>query len=156
MALEIEHKFLVNSAAYRSLVKPVLYRQGYLAVLPDKIIRVRTVGDAGFFTIKTRVSVLTRKEFEYEIPFGDTLEMLTEMCIGPIIEKYRYTIDYKGFIWEVDEFLGDNAGLIVAEIEVTTEDQFFEKPDWVGEEVTHDRRYLNSNLSKFPFNTWNK
>ncbi len=156
MALEIEHKFLVKSVAYRGLVKPVLYRQGYLAVLPDKIIRVRTVGDAGFITIKARVSVLTRKEFEYEIPLNDTLEMLSEMCIGPIIEKYRYTINYQGFKWEVDEFLGDNTGLIVAEIEVPGEDQLFGKPDWVGDEVTHDPRYLNSNLSKFPFNTWNK
>lgn len=156
MALEIEHKFLVNSTAYRNLAKPVLYRQGYLAVLPDKIIRVRTVGDAGFITIKVRVSALTRKEFEYEIPLSDTIEMLDEMCIGPVVEKYRYTVEYKNSIWEVDEFLGDNAGLVVAEIEVATEGQLFEKPDWVGEEVTHNPRYLNSNLSKFPFNTWNK
>ncbi|NTW25470.1 MAG: CYTH domain-containing protein [Lentimicrobium sp.] len=156
MALEIEHKFLVNSTAYRSLAKPVLYRQGYLAVLPDKIVRVRTVGETGFITVKFRVSQLTRKEFEYEIPVSDTMEMLDGMCIGPIVEKYRYTIDYKNFIWEVDEFLGDNTGLIVAEIEVDTEGQQFEKPDWVGEEVTHNPRYLNSNLSKHPFNTWNK
>lgn len=156
MALEIEHKFLVNSLAFRNYAKPVLYRQGYLADLPDRSIRVRTVGDKGFITIKARVSVLTRQEFEYEIPLSDALKILKEVCIGPIVEKYRYTINYKGFIWEVDEFLGDNAGLIVAEIEVTDEDQLFGKPDWVGDEVTNDPRYLNSNLSKSPFNTWNK
>lgn len=156
MALEIEHKFLVNSSAYRSLAKPVLYRQGYLAVLSDKIVRVRTAGTKAYITIKAKVSVLTRKEYEYEIPLADAETMLNEMCMGPLIEKYRYKIFYEGFVWEVDEFLGDNSGLVVAEIEVKSENQDFPIPLWVDTEVTGDPRYLNSNLSKKPFNTWNK
>ncbi|MCB9014929.1 MAG: CYTH domain-containing protein [Lentimicrobiaceae bacterium] len=156
MALEIEHKFLVNSSAYRSLAKPVLYRQGYLAVLSDKIVRVRTAGTKAYITIKAKVSVLTRKEYEYEIPLADAETMLNEMCMGPLIEKYRYKIFYEGFVWEVDEFLGDNNGLVVAEIEVKSENQDFPIPLWVDTEVTGDPRYLNSNLSKKPFNTWNK
>lgn len=156
MALEIEHKFLVKSSAYRSLAKPVLYRQGYLAVLSDKIVRVRTAGTKAYITIKAKVSVLTRKEYEYEIPLADAETMLNEMCMGPLIEKYRYKIFYEGFVWEVDEFLGDNSGLVVAEIEVKSENQDFPIPLWVDTEVTGDPRYLNSNLSKKPFNTWNK
>ncbi|HPG34240.1 MAG: CYTH domain-containing protein [Lentimicrobium sp.] len=156
MALEIEHKFLVNSSAYRSLAKPVLYRQGYLVVLSDKIVRVRTAGTKAYITIKAKVSVLTRKEYEYEIPLADAETMLNEMCMGPLIEKYRYKIFYEGFVWEVDEFLGDNNGLVVAEIEVKSENQDFPIPLWVDTEVTGDPRYLNSNLSKKPFNTWNK
>jgi len=156
MALEIEHKFLVNSTVFRNMAEPMLYRQGYLAVLSDTIIRVRTTGAKAFITVKSRVSNLTRKEFEYEIPLDDAEKMLNEMCIGQVIEKYRYRIDYEGFSWEVDEFLGDNSGLIVAEIEVSDEKQEFEKPGWIDVEVTDDPRYLNSNLSKQPYNTWKK
>ncbi len=156
MPVEIEHKFLVKSTFYRSLAEPVSYRQGYLAILPGKVVRVRAAGDRGYLTIKATVSNLTRKEYEYEIPFIDAGKMLNEMCIGTVIEKVRYRIPYEGFIWEVDEFQGDNAGLVVAEIEVSREDEIFMKPGWVGEEVTNDPRYLNSNLSIRPFNTWNK
>ncbi|MBK6964833.1 MAG: CYTH domain-containing protein [Bacteroidales bacterium] len=156
MALEIEHKFLVNSTIYRTMSEPVLYRQGYLAVLPDKIIRVRTAGNKGFITVKAKVTNLTRKEYEYEIPLPDAEKMLNEMCISPIIEKERFRVLHEGFTWEVDEFHGDNAGLIVAEIEVKSEDEVFVRPSWVSREVTGDPRYLNSNLSKQPFNTWNK
>jgi adenylate cyclase len=156
MSVEIEHKYLVKSTIYRSLAEPVSYRQGYLAILPDKAVRVRVAGDKGYLTIKARVSNLTRKEYEYEIPFTDAEEMLKGMCIGSVIEKLRFRILYEGFTWEVDEFLGDNAGLVVAEIEVSHEEEIFIKPDWVGDEVTNDPRYLNSNLSIRPFNTWNK
>jgi adenylate cyclase len=156
MSVEIEHKYLVKSTVYRSLAEPVSYRQGYLAILPDKAVRVRVAGDKGYLTIKARVSNLTRKEYEYEIPFTDAEEMLKGMCIGSVIEKLRYRILYEGFTWEVDEFLGDNAGLVVAEIEVSHEEEIFMKPDWVGDEVSGDPRYLNSNLSSRPFNTWNK
>ena len=156
MALEIEHKFLVNSTIYRTLSEPVRYRQGYLAVMADKIVRVRTAGNKGYITVKAKVTNLTRKEYEYEIPLQDAMQMLNEMCIGPVIEKERYRILYEGFIWEVDEFLGDNAGLVVAEIEVKAENEVFVKPTWVSMEVTGDPRYLNSNLSKQPFNTWNR
>ncbi|MFH1121646.1 MAG: CYTH domain-containing protein [Bacteroidota bacterium] len=156
MPLEIEHKFLVNSTVFRSLAKPVRYRQGYLAVLPDKVIRVRTAGEEGYITVKVRVTNLTRQEYEYRIPLPDATKMLNEMCVGSIIEKVRYRILHKGFTWEVDEFLGENEGLVVAEIEVSQEGEIFEKPDWIGEEVTGNPRYLNSNLSIRPFNTWNK
>lgn len=156
MPFEIEHKFLVKSTIYRSLAEPVSYRQGYLAILPGKVVRIRTAGGRGYLTIKVTVSTLTRKEYEYEIPFTDAQEMLSGMCIGTVIEKVRYRIPYEGFIWEVDEFLGENAGLVVAEIEVSREEEIFMKPGWVGEEVTNDPRYLNSNLSNRPFNTWNK
>lgn len=156
MAFEIEHKFLVNSTIFRNLAVPVRYRQGYLITLPDKTIRVRIAGNQGFITVKSRISDLMRKEYEYEIPLPDAEEMLNELCTGMIIEKYRYKILFEGFIWEVDEFSGDNAGLIVAEIEVSDENQIFRKPDWVGEEVTTDLRYLNSNLSKLPYNTWDQ
>ena len=154
MAFEIEHKFLVNSTIFRNLAVPVRYRQGYLVTLPDKTIRIRIAGSQGFITVKSRISDLMRKEYEYEIPLPDAEEMLNELCTGIIIEKYRYKILYEGFVWEVDEFSGDNAGLIVAEIEVGEENQTFSKPEWVGEEVTTDLRYLNSNLSKLPYNTW--
>ena len=154
MAIEIEHKFLVKSTDFRSLAKPVLYRQGYLVITDKKVVRVRIAGEQGFITIKTRVTNLTRKEFEYEIPLADAEIMLSEMCIGSVIEKLRYRVDYQGFIWEVDEFLGDNDGLIVAEIEVATEEQEFTKPDWVGIEVTNEPRYLNAYLSEHPYKLW--
>jgi len=156
MALEIEHKFLVNSTIFRSLAKPVRYRQGYLSILPGKTIRIRIAGDRGFITVKAKVSNLIRKEYEYEIPLNDAEEMLSELCNGRIIEKLRYRIPYQGFEWEVDEFLGENAGLIIAEIEVREENQSFMKPEWVGAEVTTQPEYLNSSLSRNPFNRWNK
>jgi len=156
MALEIEHKFLVTSTIFRSLAEPVRYRQGYLSILKGKTIRVRIAGARGFITVKARVSNLIRKEFEYEIPLNDAEEMLSELCNGRIIEKLRYRVPYQGFYWEVDEFLGENAGLITAEIEVTRENQSFIKPEWVGVEVTNKTEYLNSSLSTNPFNGWNK
>lgn len=156
MAIEIEHKFLVNSTAYRNLAEPVLYRQGYLAVLPDKVIRVRLAGDKGFITVKARVSDLSRKEFEYPVPREDAEQLLEELCQRPLIEKLRYRIFHEGFYWEVDEFLGDNTGLVVAEIEVLHEAQTFALPGWVGKEVSGDPRYLNSSLARHPFKTWNQ
>ncbi|PKO95949.1 MAG: adenylate cyclase [Bacteroidetes bacterium HGW-Bacteroidetes-9] len=154
MALEIEHKFLVRSTDFRNLAKPIFYRQGYLVISDTKVVRVRIAGEQGFITIKARVTSLTRKEFEYKIPITDAELMLAEMCVGSVIEKLRYRIDYQGFIWEVDEFLGENEGLIVAEIEVDTEEQEFAKPDWVGLEVTNEPRYLNAYLSEHPYKSW--
>lgn len=156
MSLEIERKFLVVSDEYRKLAEPVHYRQGYLAVLPDKVIRVRISGDTSFITVKGRYSDTTRSEFEYEIPMHDAKAMLSDLCSRPHIEKKRFRIPFEGLIWEVDEFLGENAGLVMAEIELTREDQPFIKPEWIGEEVTYDARYRNSNLARNPFNTWNQ
>jgi len=110
-------------------------------------------GDRGFITIKGATNGATRTEFEYEIPLVDA-ESLLKMCEGPVIQKIRRIYEYKGFNWEIDEFLGENAGLVVAEIELSSEDQFFEKPDWVGQEVTYDPRYFNSNLAKDPYIHW--
>ncbi|MEN3367662.1 MAG: adenylate cyclase [Burkholderiales bacterium] len=154
MSLEIERKFLVRDQQWKSLGQGALLRQGYLSSQPDRIVRVRIEGESAMLTIKGRTVGATRGEWEYPIPVEDANSLLNELCEKPIIEKYRYRIRHEGMIWEVDEFLGDNAGLVVAEIELEAEDQAFEKPQWVGEEVTHDARYFNANLLKRPFSSW--
>ena len=154
MSLEIERKFLVRDQQWKSLGQGALLRQGYLSSQPDRIVRVRIEGESAMLTIKGRTVGATRGEWEYPIPVEDGNSFLNELCEKPIIEKYRYRIQHEGMMWEVDEFLGDNAGLVVAEIELEAEDQAFEKPQWVGEEVTHDARYFNANLLKRPFSSW--
>jgi adenylate cyclase len=154
VSLEIERKFLVRDQQWKSLGQGALLRQGYLSSQPDRIVRVRIEGESAMLTIKGRTVGATRGEWEYPIPVEDANSFLNELCEKPIIEKYRYRIRHEGMIWEVDEFLGDNAGLVVAEIELEAEDQAFEKPQWVGEEVTHDARYFNANLLKRPFSSW--
>ncbi len=115
--------------------------------------RIRVAGELGYLTIKGATTGASRAEFEYEIPLVDAKQLLT-LCDGPLIEKYRRKINYEGMLWEVDEFLGENQGLVVAEIELESESQVFAKPDWVGVEVTLDARYYNSNLSAHPFSKW--
>ncbi|MBW6491444.1 MAG: CYTH domain-containing protein [Lentimicrobium sp.] len=154
MPLEIEHKFLVSNNSFRLLAKPVLYRQGYLAILADREIRVRIAGDTSCITIKSKISETVRHEFEYEIPTSDAELMINKLCSSQLIEKYRYRILFAGMIWEVDEFIGENAGLVIAEIELENENQYFEKPDWIGKEVSGDDRYLNAYLSVNPFKNW--
>jgi adenylate cyclase len=154
MAKEIERKFLVKSDAWRSLAEGTKYRQGYLNSDKERVVRVRTINDKGFLTIKGITVGATRSEFEYEIPLEDTDFMLDNLCEQFLIEKNRYKIKMGDLVWEVDEFFGKNEGLIVAEVELTSEDQKFEKPDWIGEEVTSDPRYFNSNLVKDPFIEW--
>ena len=156
MALEIEHKFLVNGNAYRTLAEPVLYRQGYLSIDAKKEVRVRMAGENAFITIKSKLSDTVRQEFEYSIPADDALHMLSESCANLTIEKFRYRIPFAGKIWEVDEFLDENAGLVVAEIELEYEGEPFEKPDWIGQEVSGDDRYLNAALALNPYKNWNK
>jgi CYTH domain-containing protein len=129
------------------------YRQGYLSTVKERTVRVRTVEDKGYLTIKGIAMGASRMEFEYEIPRQDA-DTLLEICEKPLIEKNRYKIKHGGFVWEVDEFFGVNQGLIVAEIELESEDQFFSKPDWVGKEVTGDSRYFNANLIKNPYAKW--
>ena len=153
MAQEIERKFLVSTDEWRSLANPTRYRQGYLSSIKERVVRVRTIDDKGFLTIKGINEGLTRLEFEYDIPLADANSLL-DLCEKPIIEKTRCKIPLDGLIWEIDEFFGDNAGLIVAEVELESEDQAFEKPSWIGEEVSGDPRYFNSNLIKNPFTTW--
>ncbi|OIQ50005.1 CYTH domain protein [Pseudodesulfovibrio hydrargyri] len=154
MAKEIERKFLLVGDDWRALAKGTHYRQGYLNSAKERTVRVRTIDDKGFLTIKGITTGATRVEYEYEIPHGECTEMLDNLAEKPIIEKARYKIEFGGFVWEVDEFFGVNRGLVVAEIELKSEDQAFEKPSWVGEEVTGDPRYFNSNLVANPYTTW--
>jgi adenylate cyclase len=156
MGKEIERKFLVKGDSWRSLAEGVPYRQGYLNTEKLRTVRVRTVGSEGFLTIKGITVGATRLEYEYKIPAGDANEILTGLCEKPLIEKNRYTIPQGEFNWEIDEFFGDNEGLIVAEIELKEEKQAFERPEWIGEEVTGDPRYFNSNLTAHPFTKWDR
>lgn len=154
MGIEIERKFLVRSDEWKTLAKGVLLRQGYLSSAPERIVRVRIDGDAAMLTIKGPTSGMTRAEWEYPIPVEDAQAFLDRLCEKPVIEKYRYRIPLQGVVWEVDEFLGENAGLVVAEVELESEQQAFVKPDWIGEEVTHDARYFNANLLRHPYSKW--
>ena len=154
MGKEKERKFLLKSDSWRSLAKGIKYRQGYLNSAKERIVRVRTIDDKGFLTIKGITTGATRVEYEYEIPEKEAKAMLDDLCEKPIIEKNRYKIDFAGFIWEVDEFFGENQGLVVAEVELVSEAQRYEKPDWIGEEVTGDPKYFNSNLIINPYLKW--
>ena len=154
MSKEIERKFLVNGNAWRTLAQGVLYRQGYLNSAKERTVRVRTAGEKGFLTVKGTTNGVTRSEFEYEIPFADADEMLSGLAEKPLIEKRRFKIPAGALVWEIDEFLGENAGLIVAEIELPDEDAPFERPDWLGREVSNDPRFFNSNLVRHPFSQW--
>lgn len=154
MGIEIERKFLLAGDAWRSLGQAVLLRQGYLSSTRERVVRVRIEGEQAMLTIKGANVGATRGEWEYPIPLADAAELLDGLCEQPLIEKYRRRIDFAGNVWEVDEFLGANAGLVVAEIELSSEQQAFDKPEWIAEEVTDDLRYFNSNLIKQPFSTW--
>lgn len=153
MAKEIERKFLVEEESWREGAQGILCRQGYIPT-QGCTVRARILGDAGYLTIKAHDQGITRTEFEYTIPISDAAEMLTRFCAESLIEKLRYRVEYAGLTWEIDEFMGTNAGLIVAEVELEREDQPFERPQWVGAEVTHDPRYLNSSLAKHPYTLW--
>jgi adenylate cyclase len=154
MAQEIERKFLVKAEAWRKPADGVRYRQGYLSTVKERTVRVRTAGDKGYITVKGVTVGATRAEYEYEIPQLDANEMLDRLCERPLIEKTRYRIPRDGVVWEVDEFEGENRGLITAEVELKREDQKVSIPDWVGEEVTKDPRYFNANLVAHPFTRW--
>jgi adenylate cyclase len=155
MAREIERKFLIRNETWRAVAEEeTLYRQGYLNSSKECTVRVRIAGDRAFLTIKGLTVGATRAEYEYEIPVTDCSEMIEALAEKPIIEKKRSIIHVDGFVWEVDEFLGANKGLIVAELELEDESQSFHKPDWIGEEVTDDPKYYNANLVKNPFTQW--
>ncbi|PKL38273.1 MAG: adenylate cyclase [Candidatus Riflebacteria bacterium HGW-Riflebacteria-1] len=154
MGKEIERKYLVKSTEWKKLAKGTSYRQGYLSTVKERTVRVRTIDDKGFLTIKGITVGASRAEYEYEIPAADANAMLSNLCEKPLIEKNRYKIGHAGLTWEVDEFFGDNEGLIVAEVELTSEDQKIDLPSWVGEQVTSDPRYFNSNLTKNPYKNW--
>jgi CYTH domain-containing protein len=152
MPQEIERKFLITGTAWRSATG-TLYRQGYLNRDKARTVRVRVAGEQAFLTIKGLTTGASRAEFEYPIPVADA-EQLLALCDGPLIEKVRHIVMVDGTRWEVDAFLGDNAGLVVAEVELQTEDQAFARPPWLGTEVTHDARYYNSNLASHPYCRW--
>jgi adenylate cyclase len=154
MGVEIERKFLPAGDAWRELGEPVLLRQGYLSSDPARVVRVRIQGETAFLTIKGKSHGATRGEWEYPIPVPDAAELLDTLCLAPLVEKIRRRIPVGAHLWEVDEFLGANAGLVVAEIELDSEDEAFDKPDWIGSEVTDDARYFNSNLIRHPYSSW--
>lgn len=155
MAKEIERKFLVNGDAWRARAQAgVPYVQGYLCEPNTASVRVRIEGQVARLNIKGATLGISRHEYEYEIPRADADEMLRTLCTGPLIEKTRYHVEHGNHVWEIDVFAGDNAGLIVAEIELDREDEIFEKPEWLGSEVSHDARYYNVMLAKNPYKNW--
>ncbi len=154
MGKEIEKKFLLTNDDWRQLGEGKPYCQGYLNAEKGRTVRVRTISERGILTIKGPSEGASRLEYEYDIPVDEALEMLDRLCHKPLIEKTRYKIDYAGFTWEIDEFKGENEGLLFAEIELQHEGQEFETPPWIGREVTGDSRYYNANLVKNPFSAW--
>ena len=155
MAKEIERKFLVDKLQWDHLKKPEGNRitQAYIYSSIEKTIRVRINKNKGFLTIKGKTEGIARAEYEYEIPVSDAQELIANFS-GPSIDKIRYAIPFDNHIWEVDVFFGENEGLLVAEIELKSENESFEKPFWIGEEVSHDARYYNANLEKKPYTSW--
>ncbi len=153
MAKEIERKFLVKKELFNPKVEGEYIAQGYLSATPECTVRVRIKNHRGYLTVKGKNTGISRSEYEYEIPENDAKELL-ELCEPAIIIKRRYNINVNGFKWEVDVFEGDNEGLIVAEIELKSEDEIFSKPEWIDKEVSSDERYYNAYLSKHPFKAW--
>jgi CYTH domain-containing protein len=156
MKIEIERKFLLSSDAWRDGATGILYRQGYLCTDPERTVRVRLGGDMAILAIKGAGDGLARPEFEYPIPPEEAVALLDGLCLQPLVEKYRYLVPFAGLTWEVDEFLGANAGLFLAEVELERVDQTVPLPPWIGLEVTGDPRYYNAWLVRHPFSTWPK
>lgn len=157
MGQEIERKFLIDRIKWQQIQKPKgeLYRQGYLLTDPNKTIRVRITEKRGFITIKGPSAGAARDEYEYEIPRNEAIELLDKFSIAEL-SKTRYKITFDNKVWEVDEFMEDNLGLIIAEIELKNESEHFNIPEWVGTEVTGQEKYYNSNLTIKPYKTWEK
>jgi len=156
MKKEIERKFLVSTSCYQNLGDYEYCIQGYIPSKNDPLIRIRIIGSKSFLTMKSDVNGITRLEYEYQIPNQDAKDLLKLFCKDSIIEKNRYIIHYKSTLWEVDEFLGDNEGLVVAEVELNSESQRYDKPEWVDKEVSTDKKYYNYNLAHHPYKKWNK
>ena len=154
MGREIERKFLVTGAAWKDGLRGRSIRQGYLSLEKSRTVRVRAVEDAAWLTIKGATAGWTRAEYEYPIPVAEACELLDTLCIRPLVAKTRYEVRHGGHLWQVDEFHGANAGLVVAEIELGREDEAFERPPWLGAEVSGDARYFNVNLVNHPFREW--
>ena len=156
MAVEIERKFLVNIDKLPKLENGVFFKQGYIPSSPGNVVRIRTAGEIAYITIKGKTEGYSRLEYEYEIPVSDAEEMLEQLCLKPIISKVRYKIKFAGKIWELDIFDLDNKGLYLAEIELEFEEESFEKPEWIGREVSHLKEYRNRFLADHPYRTWKK
>ena len=154
MALEIERKYLIDLEKIGTLENGIRIKQGYLSTNKEAVVRVRVKNDKAYLTIKGSNSGIARLEFEYEIPLNEANEMLEKLCQKPVIDKTRYIINHENHTWEVDVFYGDNEGLVVAEVELSSEDEHINFPIWVKEEVSLDDRYFNSNLMKLPFKDW--
>ena len=155
MAIEIERKFLIRNDTWKLATKTSIdIKQGYLSLEKNCTVRVRCTNDQAFLTIKGKTSGISRKEFEYVIPREEADEILNSMCVGYIISKTRHIIELSGHRWEIDEFFGDNSGLVLAEIELQAEEEAFNKPSWLGKEVSKDPKYFNANLIKTPFLKW--
>jgi len=154
MKIEIERKFLLKNADWRDGSAGIRYRQGYLCTDPERTVRVRLGGDTAVLAIKGAGNGIARAEFEYPIPPGEAAELLDSLCLHPLVEKYRYLVPFAGLTWEIDEFLGANAGLFLAEVELERIDQPVPLPPWIGAEVTGDRRYYNAWLARHPYTTW--
>lgn len=155
MAEEIERKFLVRDDSWRAAGHARRMVQGYLSLDPERTVRVRIAGEEAWLTVKGRTHGCTRVEHEFKLPL-DVAEEMMGLCLPGVIEKTRHEIRVGGHLWEVDEFQGRNAGLVVAEIELETESEAFEKPDWLGEEVTGDPRYYNASLTENPFSLFSR
>lgn len=155
MGLEIERKFRVTGEAWRrEVVRSLDMRQGYLAGEGGRAsVRVRLEGEEARLNIKAAVVGSARDEYEYPVPVDDCRRILDTLCVGRV-EKIRHYIERDGLTWEIDEFLNDNAGLVVAEVELDSVDQVFAKPEWIGRELTDDRRFYNHHLALHPWKTW--
>jgi CYTH domain-containing protein len=151
---EIERKFLVSGDAWRKGAQGTFYRQGYLVASDDRAVRVRVAGEKAYLTIKGRKTGLSCPEYEYPMPIPEAKDVLERICLRPFIEKVRYVLDFKGMSWEIDEFTGENEGLVVAEVELEQEHQMVELPVWVGREVSLDPTYWNMNLVNHPYGRW--
>ncbi len=155
MATEIEHKFLLTGDGWKAhIVRSEQYRQGYLANNERCSVRVRIADDQAWLNIKSATLGTRRTEFDYPVPVADARQILADLCARPIIEKTRHFVEHQGHLWEIDVFTGANEGLIVAEIELSAEDESFVRPDWVGADVSDDRRYYNSALVEHPYEEW--
>ncbi len=155
MSIEIEHKFLVSSDDWRRRAGPgVRYRQGYIASNETGMVRINLTAEKSWLTIKQAQTPLRRLEYEYPVPRGDAEEMLSTVCLAGLVTKQRYRLQDGEHVWEIDVFEDDNAGLIVAEIELSAEGEAFEHPDWLGEEISTDSRYHAMNLAMHPYTKW--
>lgn len=154
MAKEIERKFIIDISQLGELKSGVEIKQGYISTTDNSTVRIRLSGDKAFLTLKGENTGTARSEFEYEIPVNDANEILAELCSGPIIEKTRYLVEHSAHTWEVDIFRGDNEGLIIAEVEMQSENERVDIPAWVTKEVTCQAKYYNSNILNNPFKNW--